>query len=392
MDRINKKNKNNILFLNQLPHNFYDNDLKSFFNDYENDIIFTKIDHTFANKTAYDGYTRAIVVFKTPEKAKHAFNNLSMKRIRGNTVNIQYHKSQVKKEKGYNIFVKGLPTNIPQRKIFEKFLEYGDIISSKLCEDAEGNHLGYGYFNYANIESVSNLFKDIENNVKFFGVNIQVAQFQKKNNRDFSQIIANKHKNIYIKNISPSYTKEELINKFKIYGNIEWCNIKLQPERNSQFAIITYSSELSAKSAIEAENNKNGLYVDYLQTKAERSKLLSNKIYNSNLRLNEQYNDSNLHIRNLPKEINEETLAEILNKFGDIKSLKIPKFRLVSKVNNKIQEITQNKLFCYVCFENIDSAKNALKGLNGVICPGFEKYINRPLIVEYFMPKVKRLK
>ncbi|MCQ2817394.1 MAG: hypothetical protein MJ252_09035 [archaeon] len=383
----------NILYLSQLSPKITDMSLKTFFGEFVNDITMTEIDHNYDNSSDLYFSPRAFIIFRTEEAAKAAFNALSMKKLMGKTVYIQYHKEQIPdSEKGNNLFVKGLPLTVSPREIYQKFSEYGDIISSKLCEDSDGNHLGYGYFNYSNLESVNKILTDVANQVKFFGASIQVAQFKRKYEREGSQKRQSQNKNVYIKNLSPNYEKEDLDNQFSKYGKIEWSTLKLNNQHNSKFAIIAYETEESAKDAIENENGKDDLYVDYLQSKAERKKIIATKIDTENLRLNTQYRKSNLHIRNLPKEINEENLADILKKYGEIKSLKIPKYILVSKVNDKIIETTQSKLFGYACFEKEQEASDALVDLNGKICPGFEDFINRPLIVERFMPRAERNK
>ena len=47
-----------------------------------------------------------------------------------------------------NLFVKGIPFKVQPREVYEYFLKFGDISSAKLKDDAERNHLGYGYVTY----------------------------------------------------------------------------------------------------------------------------------------------------------------------------------------------------------------------------------------------------
>jgi RNA recognition motif-containing protein len=123
--------------------------------------------------------------------------------------------------------------------------------------------------------------------------------------------------------------------------------------------------------------------------KQERKKILSNKIMDTNSKLNEQYKLCNLHIRNIPYHAKEEDIIEAFKKFGEIKSVKIEKLILVTKENNEIKEIPTSKGFGYICFEEPQSAQRALEEMNDKFLPKFETW-KRPLIIEYFMPKMQR--
>ena len=65
-----------------------------------------------------------------------------------------------------NIFIKGIGETKP-REVYEAFSKFGEIISTKICEDEEGNLLGYGYINYYSLESAE---KAIKNEGVFYGV------------------------------------------------------------------------------------------------------------------------------------------------------------------------------------------------------------------------------
>lgn len=200
------------------------------------------------------------------------------------------------------------------------------------------------------------------------------------------------NKNLYVKNIPETYSETEIKALFSKYGNVSWSKI-LNDSNKRKFAIISMETEESATKAREGLNNhKIGeitLYVDSLQKKSDRQRILSSKIHENNSILNSQYKNCNLHIKNLPEKCSEKQLNEEFSKFGEVKSLKIPKYILVTKVGEKFKEEIVSRCFGYVCFHDQESAKKAKEELNGKTLTCFEDS-KRPLLIDFFMPNVER--
>merc|ERR1711957_558976 len=269
------------------------------------------------------------------------------------------------------------------RSFYERFLQCGDIISAKLIEDEEGNHNGYGYVSYYENESADKAITELNNKEVWPGSKLEVARFQNK---------LSMNKNLYVKNIPETYTETEIKGLFSKYGNVSWSKI-LNDSNKRKFAIISTETEESATKAREGLNNhKIGeitLYVDSLQKKSDRQRILSSKIHENNSILNSQYKNCNLHIKNLPEKCSEKQLNEEFSKFGEVKSLKIPKYILVTKVGEKFKEEIVSRCFGYVCFHDQESAKKAKEELNGKTLTCFEDS-KRPLLIDFFMPNVER--
>jgi RNA recognition motif-containing protein len=119
-----------------------------------------------------------------------------------------------------NLFVKGIPNNAQPRQIYELFAKFGEIISCKICENEDGDLLGYGYINYYNLDSANNAIQNL-NNTKFLDSNLEVEHFQRKNERLQAP---EENCSLYIKNIPEKYAKiEELKNYFP---NLEQLNFQ----------------------------------------------------------------------------------------------------------------------------------------------------------------------
>ena len=389
-DNLKKKN---ILFISELPENVNKSELENFFADYKSDIFSMQID---SNHKRYDNTKRATILFKEHDKAAEARNNLNMKKLKGKALNIMWHETDnsVRYNNKANLFVKGIHNNAQPRQIYELFAKFGEIISCKICENEDGDLLGYGYINYYNLDSANNAIQNL-NNTKFLDSNLEVEHFQRKNERLQAP---EENSSLYIKNIPEKYIKtEELKKLFSKFGTITFSKM-FKDDNNRHYAIIIFSEAGNARKAKEELNNKKlsesdelPLYVDLLQKKSERKRIIANKITENNNKLNEENKNCNLYVKNLPRELTEEKMKEIFSKVGEVKSVKKDKYILQTKVNGKDVEYVESRGFGYVCYTNEEDAKKAIEEFNEKKLPGFEN-CQIPVLVSIFMPKNERKK
>ena len=384
-----------ILFISELPDNILDSELDEFFSKYKEHIFMIQIDR---NQKMYDIFNsrkpRATIIFKNHEKAEEARNELNMRRLKGKALNIMWHErdNSIRYNNKANIFVKGISLSAKPRDIYELFAKYGEIISTKICEDEDGNLLGYGYINYYNLDSAENAIKNL-NKTKYLDSVLEIEHFQKKNERLQTNL---RNNSIYIKNIPNSIKEVEQLKKiFSKFGKVTWAKI-FQDANERPYAILVYEDPESASKAKDEMNDKKlnenddlGIYVDLLQKRSERKRLLTTKIGDINNKLNQEFKNCNLYVKNLPCELSEEKLKEIFSKYGEVKSVKISKYLLVTKINDEFKEIETSRGFGYVCYTTPDSAQKAIKELNEKFLPGFENS-KRPVIITLFMPKYER--
>ena len=384
-----------ILFISELPDNILDSELDEFFSKYKEHIFMIQVDR---NQKMYDIFNsrkpRATIIFKNHEKAEEARNELNMRRLKGKALNIMWHErdNSIRYNNKANIFVKGISLSAKPRDIYELFAKYGEIISTKICEDEDGNLLGYGYINYYNLDSAENAIKNL-NKTKYLDSVLEIEHFQKKNERLQTNL---RNNSIYIKNIPNSIKEVEQLKKiFSKFGKVTWAKI-FQDANERPYAILVYEDPESASKAKDEMNDKKlnenddlGIYVDLLQKRSERKRLLTTKIGDINNKLNQEFKNCNLYVKNLPCELSEEKLKEIFSKYGEVKSVKISKYLLVTKINDEFKEIETSRGFGYVCYTTPDSAQKAIKELNEKFLPGFENS-KRPVIITLFMPKYER--
>ena len=385
--------KKTILFISELPDNILDTELNDFFSGFKQDIYMIQVDR---NQKMYDIFNsrkpKATIYFRNHLKAKEAREQLNMRRLKGKALNIMWleRDNSIRYNNEANLFVKGIPQNANPREIYELFAKNGEIISCKICEDEDGNLLGYGYINYYNLESAEKAISEL-NKKKIMDSELDVQHFKKMNERFRAPL---ENKSIYIKNIPSSVkTIEDLKKIFEQYGKITWGEIYKDGAERA-YAILDFESYESANKAKEEMNDKKlndsdetGLYVDFLQKKSERKRMLTAKMGDVNNKLNQENRNCNLYIKNLPYELTEDKMKEIFAKCGEVKSVKISQFILVTKVKDKFENYPSSRGFGYVCYTNEEGAKKAMKEFNGKHLPGFEKSKRPPIIISLFMPR-----
>ena len=385
-----------ILFTSELPDNILDSELNDFFNAYKPDIYMIQVDR---NQKMYDLFNsrkpKATIYFRSHAKAQEAREQLNMRRVKGKALNIMWHErdNSIRYNNEANLFVKGISQNANPRDIYELFSKYGEIISCKICEDEDGNLLGYGYINYYNLDSAEKAISNL-NKKKFMDSELEVQHFKKMNERFKAP---SENKSIYIKNIPNSiHNIDELKKIFSKFGKISWGEI-YQDNAERQYAILDYETAENANKAKEEMNDKkinesdeSGLYVDFLQKKSERKRMLTTKIGDINNKLNQEFKNCNLYVKNLPYELTEEKMREIFSKCGEVKSVKISQYLLVTKVKDKFENYITSRGFGFVCYTSEEGAKKAIEEFNGKYLPGYENVKRPPIIISPFMPKHER--
>ena len=390
----NNQIEKNVLFISELPDNIKDSQLEDFFKDYKDNIVIIQIDRS---GKMYDYFNsrkpKATIIFKDHEKAKEARENLNMRNLNGKALNIMWHEkdNSIRYNNTANVFIKNIPKDVKPREIFEMFNNFGEIISTKICEDEDGNLLGYGYVNYYNLDSAEKAIKEL-NGKNINGSKLEVTHFQKKNER-FQNSIANN--SIYIKNIPPEKNINDINKIFEKFGKIKWSELSEDPNKR-KYAIVEFENQEIANKAKEEMNEKNvfnteiPLYVDLLQKKAERKRYLVSKIGDINNKLNQENKNCNLYIKNLPKNFTEQNLKDLFEKYGEIKSVKIQRFINVTKEKDDFKEYVESCGVGFVCFTDKENAKKAMEDLNDKKLPGYEDDKHPPIFVTLFMPKLER--
>ena len=269
-----------FLFAADLPDGTCEEDLYGFFSGYK--MISSKVISNI-NKTY------AFVSFETKNDAEQARRELN-----GVTLQAKYASSLNKVSKPVrlcryesrntllhidprcNLLVKNLSPQVSAHLLFNTFIKYGDVRSSKLMVDIMGQSKGFGFISYYRWEDSASAMEHL-NNTELGGKNIKINYLEKGRHQ------AVKRNNIYVKEIpKKNFSDKELIELFSKFGKINSA-IVLKDEKGESkgFGFVCFDKPEDAEKAQKEmngqkifDNVENKLYVSFALKKAERKEEL----------------------------------------------------------------------------------------------------------------------
>ena len=270
----------NFLFAADLPDDTCEEDLYGFFMGYK--MVTSKVVQNINN-------TYAFVNFETRNDAERARRELN-----GVTIQAKYSTGINKISKPVrlcryesrtglsnidprcNLLVKNLSPQVSAHLLWNTFIKFGDVRSSKLMIDIMGESKGFGFISYYRYEDAIKA-KDTLNDKELLGKNIKI-NFLEKGRRHVV-----KKNNIYVKEIpKKNFTDKELIELFSKFGKINSA-IVLKDEKGESkgFGFVCFENPEDAEKAKNEMNGKkvfddveNKLYVSFALKKAERKEEL----------------------------------------------------------------------------------------------------------------------
>ena len=285
----------NVLYVADLPNETTIDDLQKLFKDYH---FHCATLNNFKHNQIY-----AQVYLENKEwatKARHELNGHILKPMNGaNSIKEgkpirickyegrgQNRQSNIKQ----SLLVKNIDSQMSQKEFYEKFLEYGDIVSGKIEYDENGISKGFGYIYYYTEESAENAKKNLSGKF-FYGKALDIVNLipGKKNK---SNAIT-----LFVLNIPSNITEKDLSDIFEQFGPVS--NISVNQKG---FAYVSYTSfEAATQCLKELKENPitfpglPNVVVKFASSKEERDAnkhfIKNNESFNYGFRnLNVQFN------------------------------------------------------------------------------------------------------
>merc|ERR1712200_143193 len=278
-----------------------------------------------------------------------------------------------------NVFIKNLDKSIDNKQMYDTFSSFGNILSCKVAQDAEGNSKGYGFVHFETDDACQFAIQET-NGMLLFDKKVFVGRFvpRKEREKELGEK-AKKFTNVYVKNFGEEMNEEKLNDMFGKYGKI--TSFKIMAEdggKNKGFGFVSYEeSEAAEKAVKELDGSDLGgkmpLYVGRAQKKAERQQELKKKFEMMKLERLNRYQGVNLYVKNLDDSIDDEMLRKEFTPYGTITSAKV-----------MCCEEGRSKGFGFVCFSSPEEATKAVTEMNG-------RYIvSKPLYVALAQRKEDR--
>jgi len=192
--------------------------------------------------------------------------------------------------------------------------------------DEVGQSKGFGFVQYEKEEEAQAAIKSL-NGMLINDKPVFVGPFLRKQERDHS-FDKTKFNNVFVKNLSESTTKEDLVKNFGEYGNITSAVVMIGMDGKSRcFGFINFENPDAAARAVQELNGKKindkEWYVGRAQKKSEREMELKEKFEKNIQEVTEKFQNTNLYLKNLEDNVDDEKLRELFADYGSITSCKV---------------------------------------------------------------------
>ena len=299
----------------------------------------------------------AYVNFLSSQDAKYAMENMNFENIHGRPCRIMWSErdSNSTRSNVANIFIKNLHKSITTREIHDTFQHFGEIVSCKVEIDDRGVSKGFAFVNFKHecdalkaIETING--KSIRDKI------VHVTKFIPQTQRLGRTETFTK---CFIKNISTHSNETSLKELFQPFGEI--VSVKIGEDENGVRDGLGFVDFKNHEDALKAVENLNG-------TNIEDEIVCVGRAINPDERQKKLRNQqTNLYVKHLNKNIDDERLKEMFSSFGKIISAKV----MIDSSSN------QSRGFGFINFSTESEASQAINEMNGKIVDGKTLYVNR---------------
>merc|ERR1711981_1396278 len=295
----------------------------------------------------------AYVNFQQPADAERALDTMNFDVLKGKPIRIMWSQRDpsLRRSGVGNVFIKNLDKSIDNKAMYDTFSAFGNILSCKVAQDADGGSKGYGFVHFETEKELGEKAK--------------------------------KFTNVYIKNFGEDLGDEKLKEVFSKFGKITSYKVVKEKDlaqhaegaeimadesgKNKGFGFVSFEDSESAEKAVDELNGVEmfgkTLYVGRAQKKAERQQELKKKFEQLKLERLNRYQGVNLYVKNLDDTIDDERLRKEFAPYGTITSAKV------------MNEEGRSKGFGFVCFSSPEEATKAVTEMNGRIIVAKPLYV-----------------
>ncbi|RAL00390.1 polyadenylate-binding protein [Aspergillus ibericus CBS 121593] len=255
-----------------------------------------------------------------------------------------------------SLYVGELDPSVTEAMLYELFSSIGQVASIRVCRDAVTRRsLGYAYVNYNNTADGERALEDL-NYTLIKGKPCRIMWSQ----RD-PALRKTGQGNVFIKNLDSAIDNKALHDTFAAFGNILSCKVAQDEFGNSKgYGFVHYETAEAANNAIKHVNgmllNDKKVFVGHHISKKDRQSKFEEM----------KANFTNVYIKNLDSEIDDDEFRKMFEVFGEITSATL----------SRDQE-GKSRGFGFVNFSTHDSAQAAVDEMNDKEIRSQKLYVGR---------------
>ncbi|CAH8873381.1 unnamed protein product [Trichobilharzia szidati] len=232
------------------------------------------------------------VHFEKEECAERAIEKINNKIIRDRVVYVGKfipkveRKSQARKLRFNNLYIKNFPPETDDEKLKQMFAEFGEIKSACVMKDGDGKSKGFGFVCYLDPDHAENAVKTMHGK-EIEGRALYCARAQRKEERqeELKQRLEKQRAerqsnytskvNLYVKNLDDNIDDKRLAEAFSAYGTITSAKVmKDANNRSKGFGFVCFADPSQTAKAVSEMNatiiGSKPLYVALAQRKEDR--------------------------------------------------------------------------------------------------------------------------
>jgi len=286
-----------------------------------------------------------------------------------------------------NLIVNYLPQHVTEEKLKEMFAKYGELEHVKLMLDkVTQTSMGYGFVKYVKAESAAAAIAAL-NGFQMDSKKLRVSYSHPRSEA-----------NVYVGNLKPSVSKEDLEKLFSRFGSVVECKILVDHESglSKGCGFVKFENVSNARDAINGlsgmaedeyclrpltvkfarkheKTHHNNHYGEMQRQPVQRMRSNNGSSYSSSSSSSGaarhaavEYSGYCLFVYNLPRDYNDGALRSLFSSFGPI-----------SNANVMVDYTGACKGFGFVNFDKKEDAEKAVKEMNGRVVK------NNPLSVSF---------
>ncbi|XP_058635794.1 polyadenylate-binding protein 1-like [Onychostoma macrolepis] len=200
------------------------------------------------------------VTFAHRHNAENALYSLIFSELLGKPMQIMWaqHNSTLRKSGIGNIIIKGLARDIDDLALYDTFSSFGEVLSSRVVCDSNGEPKSYGFVHYASLEAAELAIKKLDGMLLNDHL-VYISHYKPYEERELqkkasSKCCQKKDNSLYISNLPYSLGSEELCSLFSAFGYVTSAKVIMNNRWSMGYGFVSYSSINDAVIAVSLMN------------------------------------------------------------------------------------------------------------------------------------------
>ncbi|CAI9295734.1 unnamed protein product [Lactuca saligna] len=247
-----------------------------------------------------------------------------------------------KKDKDIEIYVGRLDKNTVEEDLVNVFQQFGELKSTRIVRNSTTKKSkGFAFIRFASPDQAKRALLELKDGVEVRGKHVKISESQDNHT-------------LYLRNISKTWKKEEVLQQLKQYGieHIEMIRLPENPKlegKNKGFAFLEFTTHSDAVAAFQRLKKPDAVFGRDISAKVA---FAQTPMHQNDEDLS-QPQAKKVYLEGVTKDWSEEKVKEICKKYGEI-----------LRVDICLNPRTKHKDFGFITFASNENALACVEGIN----------------------------